>query len=104
MKSTPALSFASGCFVGTVFFMSLWTIVNIRNTAKLHDRMLLHDQMLKREVQQPEAKSDPLRNFNASEVDEWLQYCEDTPENRKKWAEAGTPMKFEKKNAPTVSE
>ncbi len=91
MKSTPALSFASGCFVGTVFFMSLWTIVNIRNTATLHDRIR------KLEVQQPEAKSDPLHNFKASEVDEWLQYCEDTPENRKKWAEAGTPMKFEKK-------
>lgn len=39
---------------------------------------------------------DPWRNFTAKEADEWLQYYEDTPDNRRKWAEAGTPMKFEK--------
>jgi len=38
----------------------------------------------------------PWRNFTAKETDEWMQYYEYTPENRKKWAEAGTPMKFEK--------
>jgi hypothetical protein len=42
-------------------------------------------------------KNDPMRNFTAKEANEILADCEDTPENRKKWAEAGTPMRFEKK-------
>jgi hypothetical protein len=37
-------------------------------------------------------KGDPQRNFTAEEANDWLQHCEDTPENRKRWAEAGTPM------------
>ena len=38
------------------------------------------------------AKGDSLGSFTADEANEWLQHCEDTPENRKRWAEAGTPM------------
>ncbi len=32
---------------------------------------------------------DPWRNFTAKEANEMLADCEDTPENRKRWAEAG---------------
>lgn len=31
---------------------------------------------------------DPWRNFTAKEANEMLTDCEDTPENRKRWAEA----------------
>jgi hypothetical protein len=32
---------------------------------------------------------DPWRNFTAKEANEMLADCEDTPENRKRWAEVG---------------
>lgn len=35
----------------------------------------------------------PYKSFTAEEADEWLKHCEDTPENRKKWANAGISMK-----------
>jgi hypothetical protein len=44
-----------------------------------------------REPQQV-SKCNPLRSFTADEANEWLQHCEDTPENRKRWSDAGTPM------------
>lgn len=34
------------------------------------------------------SNGDPWRNFTAKEANEMLADCEDTPENRKRWAEA----------------
>ena len=59
--------------------------------AGLYDR--IHELEKKPALTRPSAE---LKSFTAAEADEWLQYSEDTPENRKKWAEAGTPMRFAK--------
>lgn len=62
--------------------------------AGLYDRIHKLESPTRNEIRelQQVTKSDPLRNFTAEEANEWLQYCEDTLANRKKWAEAGTPM------------
>ncbi len=47
---------------------------------------------------------DPWRNLTAKEAEEMLKDCEDTPENRKKWAAAGMivkPDKSERSNKMT---
>lgn len=97
MKPIYGLVFAFA--LSTVVFASMawWSLFHI---ATLCDR--IHTMKSSTAAVQPSrtsvrdhnavAKSDPLRNFTADEANEWLQHCEDTPENRKRWAEAGTPM------------
>ena len=97
MKSIHGLVFAFA--LSTVVFacMSWWSLFHM---ATLYDRMHALEILpaktegSRNEFREPQqvAKGDPLRSFTAEEADEWLQHCEDTPENRKRWAEAGTPM------------
>ena len=43
------------------------------------------------EVETSQEPDNSLRSFTGEEADEWLQYCEDTPENREAWAYAEKP-------------
>lgn len=102
MKSSQGLMVAFATFAVLFFFLTAWSLFHM---AGLYDRIHKLEatpptaEGSRNEVREPKTveKSDPMRNFTAKESEEWLQYYEDTPENRKKWAEAGTPMRFEKK-------
>ena len=97
MKPIQGLVFAFA--LSTVVFASMawWSLFHM---ATLYDRIHIMESLpakvegSRNEVREPQAvaKGDPLRSFTAEEANEWLQHCEDTPENRKRWAEAGTPM------------
>lgn len=97
MKSIHGLVLAFA--LSTVVFASMawWSLFHM---ATLYDRIHALESLpanvegSRNEVREPHAvaKGDPLRSFTADEANEWLQHCEDTPENRKRWAEAGTPM------------
>jgi len=97
MKSIHGLVFAFA--LSTVVFacMAWWSLFHM---AGLYDRIHALESLpakvegSRTSFQEPltVAKGDPLRSFTADEANEWLQHCEDTPENWKRWAEAGTPM------------
>jgi hypothetical protein len=91
MKSSQGLTVAFAAFAVVFFFMTAWSLFRM---AELNERTR-NLEGSRNEFREPK-KNDPLRSFTGAEADEWLQYCEDTPENRKKWAEAGTPMSFGK--------
>lgn len=97
MKPIQGLVFAFA--LSTVVFASMawWSLFHM---ATLYDRIHIMESLpakvegSRTSFREPQAvaKGDPLRSFTAEEANEWLQHCEDTPENRKRWAEAGTPM------------
>jgi hypothetical protein len=97
MKPLHGLVFAFA--LSTVVFacMTWWSLFHM---AGLYDRIHKLESLpaktegSRNEIREPRqvSKSDPLRSFTAEESNEWLRHCEDTPDNRKRWAEAGTPM------------
>lgn len=103
MKSINGLILAF--VLSTVVFacISWWSLFHM---ATLYDRIhalessssKMKDSRNETQESLAKTKSDHFRNFTADEANEWLQYYEDTPENRKKWADAGTPMMKSKNN------
>jgi hypothetical protein len=97
MKPVYGLVFAFGLSTTVFSGMAVWSVWHM---AGLYDRIHKLESLLaktegsRNQIREPQqvAKTDHLRSFTAEEADEWLQHCEDTPENRKRWAEAGTPM------------
>lgn len=97
MKPVHGLVFAFA--VSSVVFsgMTAWSVWHMAGLCdRIHklESLPAKTEGSRNEIREPQqfAKSDPLRSFTAKEADEWLEHCEDTPENRKRWAEAGTPM------------
>ena len=93
MKPVHGLVFAFALSSVVFSGMTAWSVWHMAGLyERIHKLESLPAKMegSRNEVREPQAlaKSDPLRNFTAGEANEWLQHCEDTPENRQRWAEA----------------
>jgi hypothetical protein len=88
-----AFSLLSVVFAGMTAW-SLWHMAGLYDRIHNLESLPAKTGVSRNEIREPQqaAKNDQLRSFTADEANEWLKHCEDTPENRKRWAEAGTPM------------